>query len=582
MGYTRGPHKRSKPETNQPFPAEFIDSKKGFAGIMKRRIAEILAQPGARLMVMLALLLLSINGLAVWGIVDAAGDAGETAQEQTHLQTLANARSLEAVLASGRSDFVFLTRSPPLADFHLALSEADPMRRRWRRLDLESTLLLFLAAHPEVQSLTLKDGKNGKAFLAAGRRSGAPALLPTSESPVPFRPVKGQLLGRWPLGDPLHAGILEAVLDISRLVELAAPAEASQLLVEPEALSDPKPASAQAESGLISASVQNLEWQPPIRWTLLRSQPESGLVDSISRLAHRYLSTLILNLALMSCALLLGVITFRQARRNARLEAENHHQKEVRELERQVLHQERLATIGQLAAGMAHEINNPLEGMSNYLRLLEDEVKGERSDDALQLIGRVREGLQRASGITRQVLTYADPAETPRRVLDMNRLVGDAIRFVHGNPAYRQVPIRFQPLAHESRVLGDPVTLGQLFLNLLLNACQQPSDTGEIEVIVKRREEEVEITFADQGPGIPEEILPRIFEPFFSTRQSTGLGLSVCLGIARRHGGRIEAANQQGGGALFVVHLPLHGSEDSRADPSSLPSAEAATRGVRE
>ncbi|HSR51397.1 MAG TPA: ATP-binding protein [Acidobacteriota bacterium] len=507
-------------------------------------------------MALLAVLLLGINALALWGIFYAGGEARKAALEDLRLQTIANARSLEAVLASSRADFVFLSQSPPLADYREALNEPDPMRRRWRRLDMESTLLLFFAAHPEVESVVLREAKQGKAFLAAGRRDGAPVLEPAGDAPLSLQRREGFLTGMWPLGGSADPGWLEASLDVRKLLDIAAPTESSKLRVLQDDGGEQPTAGQSEDVYLISASVANSDWQPPLDWTLQRLEPRSGLVASISTLADRYRFTLILNLTLMVGALVLGVIAFRQARRSVVLEAENRHQAEVRELERQVLHQERLATIGQLAAGIAHEINNPLEGMSNYLSLLKEEIRDQRKEAALEMISKVREGLERASGITRQVLTFADPAQAPKSELEVEKVLDESIQFVRGNPAYRQAEIRFSPSGEGPWVLGNSVTLSQLFLNLLLNACQQPGEGETVEVACRVRGEEVMITIADQGPGIPEEVLPKIFEPFFSTRQSTGLGLSVCLGIARQHEGRLEAENRDGRGAAFTLYLP--------------------------
>lgn len=510
-------------------------------------------------MALLGLLLLGINALALWSIFSAGGEARQAALEDLRLQTIADARSLEARLASSRADFVFLSQSPPLADYRQALEEPDPMRRRWHRLNMESTLLLFSSAHPEVDSVILREAEQGRAFLAAGRRDGAPVLLPASDAPLSLQRREGFLTGMWPLGGSEEPGWLEASLDVAKMLETAAPAEASKLrVVQGDRGEQTAVDGGQREDVyLISASVVSDDWQPPIEWILQRLEPRSGLVASISRLSERYRFTLILNLALMAGALVLGGIAFSQARRSVVLEAENRHQTQVRELERQVLHQERLATIGRLAAGIAHEINNPLEGMSNYLSLLKEEIEDQRQEAALEMTSKVREGLDRASRITRQVLTFADPAHAPKAELSLEKVLLETIQFVRTNPAYRKAEIRFSPCGEEPRVLGNSVTLGQLFLNLLLNACQQPAEGGLVEVACRVSGDEVMVTFADQGPGIPEEILPKIFEPFFSTRQSTGLGLSVCLGIAHQHKGRIEAENRAGRGAAFTLCLPL-------------------------
>jgi len=213
-----------------------------------------------------------------------------------------------------------------------------------------------------------------------------------------------------------------------------------------------------------------------------------------------------------------------------------------------------------LAAGIAHEINNPLEGMSNYLGLLEEDLRGCKAKDSLELVGNVREGLERVARIIRQVLTFSDPGGAPRISLDLNEVLEETIAFVRSNPNFRQMAVVLRTSGTELRILGNRVTLGQLFLNLLMNACQVQPEGGQIEVASLEDGGRAVVLVADCGPGIPEDVLPRIFEPFYSTRGSTGLGLAVCHGIVEEHWGKIQAFNRLGGGAVFQVEIPLQSS----------------------
>jgi signal transduction histidine kinase len=206
---------------------------------------------------------------------------------------------------------------------------------------------------------------------------------------------------------------------------------------------------------------------------------------------------------------------------------------------------------------MAHEINNPLEGMSNYLRLLEEDLAAGDTRDAPQLVRRVREGLDRAAGTVRQVLAFADPGRRPKRPLDLAAVVDDTVGFVAANPAFRRVAVRRSGESVPVTVVGDPTTLGQLFLNLLLNACQAQPDGGEVEVRVTRDEDDALVSVADRGPGLDPEVAARLFEPFISTRGSSGLGLAVCHGIVSAHAGTLRGGNRPAGGAEFEVRLPL-------------------------
>jgi signal transduction histidine kinase len=220
---------------------------------------------------------------------------------------------------------------------------------------------------------------------------------------------------------------------------------------------------------------------------------------------------------------------------------------------------------------MAHEINNPLEGMANYLGLLEDDLRCGRTESSLELIQRAREGLERVAGIIRQVLTFSDPGNGQLARVDVNDVLNEAVSFVRSNPSFRRTGLTLNPCPGEVPVMGNRVTLGQLFLNLLMNASQVQPEGGQIEIASLKQDRKAVVIVADCGPGIPAEVLPRMFEPFFSTRGSTGLGLSVCHGIVTEHGGRIWAENRMEGGAMFFVELPLSAAEE---ESESKPPAE--------
>jgi signal transduction histidine kinase len=285
-------------------------------------------------------------------------------------------------------------------------------------------------------------------------------------------------------------------------------------------------------------------------------------LDSVENLAQRYRATVLVNALIRTFALLLGALAYRQARRAARLDAENRHQAKVRELERQVQHSDRLASIGRLAAGIAHEINNPLAGMSNYLSLLKEDLQSGKSAEAPKLVERVQEGLDRAAGIVRQVLSFADPGKSPRLEVDLHEILVRTVEFVRSNPQFRHLDLQID--SNNGRPIslpGNPTTLNQLFLNLVLNACHAQPEKGRVDVraAIEAGSRSAVVTVEDRGPGFSEEVLHRLFEPFYSTRGSTGLGLAICHGIVGEHGGKIRAENRPDGGARFIVELPLEG-----------------------
>jgi signal transduction histidine kinase len=305
-------------------------------------------------------------------------------------------------------------------------------------------------------------------------------------------------------------------------------------------------------------------WEPPVNWVLNAEQEEGQLLRSVEALTGLYGTTVAVNVAMMSLSLVLGFVAFRNLRRATLLEIEREQQEKVRELERQLMHSERLASVGRLAAGLAHEINNPLEGVSNYLGLLEEDLAARRADEAGELVRLASEGINRAAGVIRQVLTYADPGRGPTGSLDLREVLQRSVDFVRRSPEHRQVEIAVSLPQRPLLVEGNPVTLGQVFLNLLLNACEAQPQGGVVEVAAEGIDGCAQVRVADRGPGIAAEDLPRIFEPFFSTSGSTGLGLAMCKGIVDSHGGRIEAANRPGGGAELMLRLPRLASPEEQ------------------
>jgi signal transduction histidine kinase len=519
--------------------------------------------PSIKVMTVLGLALVVINAIGIWDIVSSKRNAETLALQELKLQAMANALSIESILSSRRGDFIFLSQSKPIGDAPSVLSDENPITRRWGRLDVEGSLLLFLVAHAEVERLIIRDSRS-RPLVVAGRRDGAPVLLPAREYIEPARSREGILVGSWPLraaqGEP---GTLETVMDVTALLKTAVPGLSPQFVLHQQALSEGGNRSTpEQDSFLISIPVDDDGWPVPIHWSLVCESTQSHLLESITALADRYRISVILNLIIMSLALIVGFVGFQQVRRTMALEEQNRQQGKVRELERQVMHNERLASIGRLAAGMAHEINNPLEGMANYLSLLEDDLQAGKTDGLLEMTARVREGLERAAGIMRQVLNFADPGSAPHAPLDLNEVLEETASFVRSNPSFRQIEVVLNKCQGPLLILGNQVTLGQLFLNLLINACQVQPDGGQVTVASLQHGDRAVVLVADCGPGIPEESKSRIFEPFFSTRGSTGLGLFVCHGIVEEHRGKITVQNRIGGGTVFSVEFPLESERE--------------------
>jgi signal transduction histidine kinase len=283
----------------------------------------------------------------------------------------------------------------------------------------------------------------------------------------------------------------------------------------------------------------------------------------VEPVAARYRATLALNVAAMALAVVLGFFTVREISQRERLEARARSDARVRDLERQLFHSERLTTVGRLAAGIAHEINNPLEGIANYLSLAKEALERGDTDAARRRLEGVGQGLERAARVVRQVLAHADPTEAPKAPLDLNRVLTDTTDFVRSRPEFSRVRFELALAEPSLVVVGSPIMLGQVALNLVVNACEAQPGGGEVRVSSRRDDGRAVAEIADRGPGIKADDRARIFEPFFSTKNSTGLGLSICHTIVGQHGGVLEALPREDGGTVFRVTLPAAGQTEA-------------------
>jgi signal transduction histidine kinase len=507
----------------------------------------------------------AVNVAGAWGIAVARRAAAEDATRVFEGETAGRARALEAVLANIRADMAFLAASAPLS----AAGAAPPAAGNWRQ-GVESVLLLFLRTHPEVTRAVVS-APDGRPLVLTGRRGGIPVLWvssnPTGLEGAATDPRRPRLATTIELdassGRPLR---LEAEVAPAALLhgeraaaggDPCALADAAGTALARSPAAARAPGDGPAERRLAAAAPVAAEgWSAagPLRLACWR--PEEQAVAALEPLAGRYRATIALNLAAMALAVLLGLAAIQQARRRERLEARAREEARVRELERQLFHAERLATVGRLAAGIAHEINNPLEGMANYLTLARDALARGDSAAAEGRLRSVREGLDRAAGIVRQVLAHADPSAVPRTEVDLARVLDETARFVQSRPEFRNVDFALDLPTAPLLVLGNAVMLGQVAVNLILNACEAQPSGGRVEVRARREAGAVVAEVADRGPGIPEADRQRIFEPFYSTKDSTGLGLSVCHSIVRDHGGELSANGREGGGCVFRLRLP--------------------------
>ena len=225
-------------------------------------------------------------------------------------------------------------------------------------------------------------------------------------------------------------------------------------------------------------------------------------------------------------------------------------------LQEQLVQTEKLAALGKLAAGVAHEINNPLTGILAYAEDLEDDFP---EDDIHQEDFKViiRETL-RCRDIVRNLLDFARQDKPKLELVNPNTIVNQTVTMVVRLPEFKDIAIKTEFEENIPSIRSDPHQIQQVLLNLLINACGAMKRKGTITINTEyfRNYRRVVISVEDTGPGIPENLVDKLFEPFFSTKGTSGLGLAVSWGIIERHGGTIEIDMAEHGGAIFRIVLP--------------------------
>jgi signal transduction histidine kinase len=228
-------------------------------------------------------------------------------------------------------------------------------------------------------------------------------------------------------------------------------------------------------------------------------------------------------------------------------------------LERAARRAETLAALGTVSAGIAHEINNPIGILSSRLELM---LEGRRSvpPELREDLQMLRRNVERLGRITRSLLSAARQSPMEKRPVDLNTAVEESLMLVGKQMTKDRIQVVTTLDPNLPKVRGEPHTLQQVLMNLLVNARDAMPDGGIVRIETSRvtgREGGVRLVVADTGPGIPADVLPRITEPFYTTKtDGTGLGLPLSYNIIREHGGRIEVDSAAGRGTTFIITLP--------------------------
>ena len=236
---------------------------------------------------------------------------------------------------------------------------------------------------------------------------------------------------------------------------------------------------------------------------------------------------------------------------------------EQRQLENQLIQSEKLAAVGQLVSGVAHELNNPLTSIAGLSEFLLEQGSGPAPREHLLVI---HQQAERAGRIVRDLLAFARKGGHATAAVDLNEVVAHTSRLIDYEVRQRGVTFDVVQAPEPLPVMGDRYELQQVLLNLLTNALQAVTDQPEhhprrVMLVSRRRDEDTaELCVSDTGPGIPSNLLPQLFTPFFTTKEpgrGTGLGLSISYGIIQSHGGRLSYEPSREGGATFVATLPM-------------------------
>jgi signal transduction histidine kinase len=232
--------------------------------------------------------------------------------------------------------------------------------------------------------------------------------------------------------------------------------------------------------------------------------------------------------------------------------------KELEKTQSQLLQAEKMASLGKLAAGVAHQLNNPLGGITLFTQLvLEDYDLPEKARDDLH---RILKDAQRCRDTVKELLEFARQTRQEMQAHDLNKAINRTLFLLENQTLFHNIRIDKQLAPLLPPVHGDIQQLNHLLMNIILNAAEAMEGQGKLTVKTELCEDKKRLLIAisDTGPGIPDHIRPHIFEPFFTTKEpgkGTGLGLSMVYGIVENHGGKIHTLNPPGGGTTFIIEL---------------------------
>jgi two-component system NtrC family sensor kinase len=239
-------------------------------------------------------------------------------------------------------------------------------------------------------------------------------------------------------------------------------------------------------------------------------------------------------------------------------------------LQEDLVRVDRLAELGRAASGIAHDINNPVAvigEISGWIEALISDAGGlspEEREELVKAVSDIKKQTQRCKSITHQVLNFARDSRSEKRSFDLHKVLRNTVLFLRSETVSRNIEVVLDLMEDPPPLRSDPERLEQVFINLLSNAVyaikERGGSGGEIRLQTSKKDHMVEVVISDNGTGIPEEMVDRVFELFYTTKPSgkgTGLGLPICRNIIEKLGGEITFASDPGVGTSFYVRLPM-------------------------
>jgi two-component system NtrC family sensor kinase len=233
---------------------------------------------------------------------------------------------------------------------------------------------------------------------------------------------------------------------------------------------------------------------------------------------------------------------------------------------RKVMESERLAVVGQLAADVAHELNNPLQGIVTYAHLLLEKLAPD--DPRRPSVEKIVNQATRCTTIIRGLLDFSRPKKPHKRPTELRATIDECLSLVEDRVLFHNIEVVRDYEADVPPTVMDPAQMQQVFLNLIINAAEAMGGVGRLVVTIRHDAARavVQASFSDTGHGISDENMARVFDPFFTTKEighGTGLGLAISFGIVKEHGGTITVESEEGAGTTFTIELPEHAPEEA-------------------